>query len=252
MPRSIPTEDRISSLRDPIICHILSFLPTKIYAATSILSKRWKPLWLSVPALHFDDETFPNYDSFFRIVSSIFLSRDITLPVRSFCLKFSQTSTHHSHDINLFVHAVAQRRGIENLNLEISSMLFCKVQLPPSIFSCKTLVVLNLKGLNVNDLSQLVLDFPLLKTLHLWFMCFKGLGHLVKLLSGCPLLEELLIRSMYVENANEPLVSAENFQCLPNLIRANIYGLLFRNVNVLITLLCIMKTEKWEKWFHSS
>ncbi|PNX93525.1 F-box/LRR-repeat protein [Trifolium pratense] len=51
MSRSIPTEDRISSLPDPILHHILSFLPTKLAATTSILSKRWNPQWLSVPVL---------------------------------------------------------------------------------------------------------------------------------------------------------------------------------------------------------
>jgi len=130
MSRSISSEDRISALPVPIIHHILSFLPNKLSAATSVLSKRWKPLWLSLPTLHFDDKSFPNYDSFFRFVSYVFLSLDTTLPIRSFHLKSSKTSTHHSHDINRFVYAAVQRGGIENLNLELSSMLFVRVNLP--------------------------------------------------------------------------------------------------------------------------
>jgi hypothetical protein len=59
--------DIISELPDPILCHILSFLPTKQAATTSVLSKRWKTLWLSILALDFDDETFKVYDSFHKI-----------------------------------------------------------------------------------------------------------------------------------------------------------------------------------------
>ncbi|MCI23341.1 F-box/LRR-repeat protein, partial [Trifolium medium] len=55
---STPTTDRISDLPDEILCHILSFLPTKFAATTSVLSKRWKPVWLSVQTLDFDDKTF--------------------------------------------------------------------------------------------------------------------------------------------------------------------------------------------------
>ncbi|XP_058735067.1 putative F-box/LRR-repeat protein At5g41840 isoform X2 [Vicia villosa] len=52
---------RISDLPDSILSHILSFLPTKFVATTSILSKRWKPVWLYVLILNFDDKAFnPN------------------------------------------------------------------------------------------------------------------------------------------------------------------------------------------------
>jgi len=193
--QSIPTEDRINILPDPILCHILSFLPTKLSAATSILSKRWKPLWLSVLILHFDDQTFQDVISFRHFVSSAFLSRDITLPVRSFHLKCSKESSLQPHDINLFVYAAVQR-GIENLNLEISSTIYLK--LPPSIFSSRTLVVLHLKGLKVNDLSHVAVDFPLLKTLHLSSVLVERIEYFVKLLAGCPILEELQAIYIYI------------------------------------------------------
>nr|ABN05919.1 Cyclin-like F-box; FBD [Medicago truncatula] len=89
---SIPIEecDRDSSLPDSIICHILSFLPTKDTVATSILSKRWKPLWLSVFTLD-----FTNHNVFIKTttlclcchVYSVMLSCNNTLPIQSFRFK---------------------------------------------------------------------------------------------------------------------------------------------------------------------
>ncbi|RHN45863.1 putative F-box domain-containing protein [Medicago truncatula] len=111
MSRSNPKEDRISALPNPIIWHILSFLPTKTAAITSILSKRWNPLWLSVLILHFEDETFQNMESFSHFMSSVFLLRDITLPLRSFHLKCSKASGIQPQDINRFVHAYEQWRS---------------------------------------------------------------------------------------------------------------------------------------------
>ncbi|KAL2531007.1 putative F-box/LRR-repeat protein [Forsythia ovata] len=47
--------DRISALPDAILCHILSFLDTKYAVATSVLSTRWKDLFISVPKIKLDD-----------------------------------------------------------------------------------------------------------------------------------------------------------------------------------------------------
>ncbi|TKY66139.1 F-box/FBD/LRR-repeat protein [Spatholobus suberectus] len=85
--------DKISALPDAVLSHILSFLPTKIAVATSVLSKRWKPLWRSVPTLNFDDldDTYDfdkeTYSRFVQLVYAVFLSRDLQQPIQTFHLR---------------------------------------------------------------------------------------------------------------------------------------------------------------------
>jgi hypothetical protein len=95
------------------------FLSTKHAATTSILSKRWKPLWHSVLTLDFDDETFKDPVCFLRIMHSIISLRDTTLPVHSFRFKCSKNSSCNLTDqtnVNRIVNFVLQRK-IENFNL---------------------------------------------------------------------------------------------------------------------------------------
>jgi hypothetical protein len=50
--------DLVSNLPEEVRCHILSFLPTKHAALTSVLSKSWLNLWKLVPNLDIDDSEF--------------------------------------------------------------------------------------------------------------------------------------------------------------------------------------------------
>jgi hypothetical protein len=77
--------DRISNLPNDILCHILSFLPTKLAFTTTVLSKRWKlPLFKLLTTFHFDDESFSNKMTFPRFIDIVML---FALPIKTFHLK---------------------------------------------------------------------------------------------------------------------------------------------------------------------
>jgi hypothetical protein len=63
------------------------------------------------------------------------------------------------------------------------------VQLPISILSCRTLVVLDISGFTVNGFSSVRL--PSLKILHFHDTLFLKARDLLLLLTGCPILEDL-------------------------------------------------------------
>ncbi|KEH22193.1 F-box/RNI superfamily protein, putative [Medicago truncatula] len=188
---SIPNVDRISALPDSIICHILSFLPTQQSAATTILSKRWKPLWHSLLTLHFDDRNFTDFATFRHFVYSVMLTRQT---IRSFHLKCGLSSRCDPHDINRFV-PVAVEKGIESISLDFSFTDFhFQIRLDTtfsSVFNCKNLVVLKLKKLLLNVVPQF--HFPRLKTLHFDSVYPMGDDNegFNTLVERCPVLQEL-------------------------------------------------------------
>ncbi|GMQ07295.1 hypothetical protein CsSME_00051548 [Camellia sinensis var. sinensis] len=55
-------KDRISNLTESILCHILSKLPTKFAAGTTILSTKWNNLFASIPnpTIDIDDSLLLN------------------------------------------------------------------------------------------------------------------------------------------------------------------------------------------------
>ncbi|KAK6134496.1 hypothetical protein DH2020_031730 [Rehmannia glutinosa] len=141
--------DRLSALPDDIICHILSFLPTKISAATSILSRRWGFLWICVKKL--------------------------------------------------------------DLWLEHAT-------LPRCLFTCKTLVDLTLYDGCVGMPSSGPVFLPSLKKLHVCRVKYQDVEAFPQLLSGCPVLEELIIRYNYLDcfNISSPTIKRLTVQCERN------------------------------------
>ncbi|RXI02928.1 hypothetical protein DVH24_003006 [Malus domestica] len=135
-------EDRISELPDAILCHILSFVPTKYAARISILSKRWKDTW------SFITEKKHECDS---VVFSTFVDRALSLrdsssDIKKFRLRCSCCSNELAL-INSWIQTAIERNVVE-LDLRVDTILddYRRFELPQCIFTCKTLVALKVSS----------------------------------------------------------------------------------------------------------
>ncbi|CAN8255065.1 unnamed protein product [Cochlearia groenlandica] len=184
-------EDRISLLPDSLLCQILFNLPTKDVVKTSLLSTRWRSLWLYMPVLDLDDAEFPNYNAFVS-----FVDRFIDFSVDSTIEKLKLASTRENCNplaIKSWVDAAVRRR-IQHLEIDYSKRYIGLELLSVGIFVCETLVCLRLLYVELNDFDHVAL--PRLKTMYLEDVRFVNDVDLETLIASCPVLEDLsIIRS---------------------------------------------------------
>ena len=213
--------DRISSLPDEVLCYILSFLPTKLSVSTSILSKRWRPLWRSVPAFDLDYPC-PNWNilshpGFFIYICTFIVSQILKQPIQRLRLRTShfQSRLVDGNVIMSFVRGAASRGTVQHLDLHLYFSTL--IDMSYDLACCKTLRVLKLNSVTLAVFSSA--DFPLLKVLHLSSIHILDGNHVHQILSACPDVEDLKIEIAYkptfcgYEDINE-------FKRLPNLLRA--------------------------------
>ncbi|XP_027927516.1 FBD-associated F-box protein At5g18780-like, partial [Vigna unguiculata] len=206
-------------LPDEVLCHILSFLPTKLSVSTSILSKRWRPLWRSVPALDFDYSCnhLNKISATFLSISmcTFILSRNLEQPIQRFRLtntSFGQMTDCDCYQIKSFVRAVGSTGRVQHLDL---TLCYALIDISSDFLFCKTLRVLKLNMVTLKSLPWV--DFPLLKVLHLHdIKILDGKANLVpQILSACPKVEDL-----EVEDAFDDYEAIDEYKRLPKLFRA--------------------------------
>ncbi|KAG7583205.1 F-box domain [Arabidopsis suecica] len=71
-------EDRISQLPDPLLSQILNHLTTEEAVRSSVLSTRWRTLWLWVPNLEFSFSKFPSFNAFILRLEDIVFHNEAT------------------------------------------------------------------------------------------------------------------------------------------------------------------------------
>ncbi|XP_027193539.1 F-box/FBD/LRR-repeat protein At4g26340-like isoform X1 [Cicer arietinum] len=195
---SIMNIDRISSLPDSVLCHILSFLTAKTCVATSLLSRRWRHVWENIQVLEFredfhdcyeDDDDFEQFKQFSVLVNGVLTlrrSRDI----RKFVL-----SCRHTHEDMFYANSVATwvrvaiGPRLEELELSLFSSDGEAFVMPYNLFTCTNLVSLSLcGGIHVKLHSSTKINLPSLKILQL---DIDSVDCIDTLLSGCSTLESL-------------------------------------------------------------
>ncbi|OVA14306.1 F-box domain [Macleaya cordata] len=186
-------EDRISKLSDFLLHHILSFLTTKSVVRTSILSKRWRYVWTSIPNLNFLEWRSPTTKDAYLDTKRFmnFMDRVLFLRGISNIQKFA-----------LICNDVFDKSRV---NAWISMLIRCKVEelvlyiqvkdpflFPLSLFTCGSLIKLTLETYSVLNLPKSI-SFPRLRILRLCSIKFKDEYSIEQLFSNCPVLEDLII-----------------------------------------------------------
>ncbi|GAU13060.1 hypothetical protein TSUD_173600 [Trifolium subterraneum] len=218
-------KDIISTLPDEILCHILSFLETKQSVSTSILSKRWKHIWRSVPTLLINAEILNqnSNSAFIDFVNSVLFSR-AAFPIQSFHLTvwYDYPLWCPVENLTNWVNFVVQR-GVEFLNLDMTSDRYPK--LPITVLTCKTLVVFKLSSFRMKHCCFSSVLLPSLETLHLEYVEFPELRDFMLFLTGCPNLQDLYTHEMcYFDSDSMESLTCNEWKSLllSNLTLANI------------------------------
>ncbi|XP_010446145.1 PREDICTED: putative FBD-associated F-box protein At5g56390 [Camelina sativa] len=165
----------------------------KDVVATMVLSKQWKSLWMFVTILVYDD-SYQNID-YERF--SCFVDKCLFLHEGPFIetLHFILGQTCGAEDIRVWIRA-ADKCSVRELHIQFISPSSASLTiLPRSLYTrWKLLVTLKLvDAVLVDDVSCLI-SFPSLKILNLGFLKYPGGDEFVnKLLSSCPVLEELVV-----------------------------------------------------------
>ncbi|KAJ3702455.1 hypothetical protein LUZ61_006160 [Rhynchospora tenuis] len=186
--------DRLSGLTDELLLHIMCFLTTRQAVNTCILSKRWRNLWRYLSCLHFDaydGDNIPFITSFFNLRNNCHIDTfRLHWITRDDCWEPLFTRVLESHP-----------RVLSIKSGEFSS--WHKMDFD-SVFTCASVEEMELDGIFVPRKSPITLFN--LKKLNLTSMSLDG-ESVNNLISGCPVLEDLVMKECCFMFSNVTIVS---------------------------------------------
>ncbi|XP_074305261.1 putative F-box/LRR-repeat protein At3g58880 [Silene latifolia] len=193
--------DRLSSLPDDILGHMLSFLPTRFAVSTSILSTRWRYLFTLTTCLSFDDAPCSGKPGtngrvkatrrFKKFVNKVLKLHKIS-PIQKFSLVCQ--NTYDASVLNRWF-SFALQKGVQELHYQLCIQTDC----PPDsdgFFMSETLVSLKKIGRWYYAIKIPISAWlPKLKILHVDRVVLLDFDSLERLFSSCALLEELTLKT---------------------------------------------------------
>ncbi|GLJ41720.1 hypothetical protein SUGI_0863450 [Cryptomeria japonica] len=227
--------DRLSDLPDNLLCcNILSHLSLKDIIRISVLSHRWKTLWTNIPHIDFSESVF---DSIILLLSHLVKIPDVNHPVKYVENLINNILSLHSAPLESLRFDLSFQEGQNRLGEKVLNKvsiercinlaavkgvkkvaLHCRVMwgrhLPPSLFACELLRVLEIEGFWFTAIPREFKGFMFLKACSFWEVADLTDERLQQLIAVCPLLEKLVIKRC---------ASLFNLSiCAPNLIYLNL------------------------------
>ncbi|KAH9626920.1 hypothetical protein KSS87_014981 [Heliosperma pusillum] len=213
--------DRLSSLPDELVCQILSLLPTKDAAVMSLSSKKMRSAFMYLTTLDFDDspisycarknpqliERFQIFKTFVDNVLQKSQSPHLSkfklgfgghVMIKTFhCNRWSSDCGKHcfpdleATKLNGWINFPLSHCGVREIDLRVHVRE--PEKLPSAFFTCETLEVLKLDtNLNFELVSSMPsFRLPNLKVLQLHSLVILEDDFVRRLVSNCPLLQEL-------------------------------------------------------------
>ncbi|CAG7887147.1 unnamed protein product [Brassica rapa] len=208
--------DSISSLPDEILGKLLSLVPTKEAASTSVLSKRWRNLLSLVDRLSFDESmvVYPNEEEATKGSQRFcdFVDKTLALlhnspAIKTFSLCRVAKTMSHNHEsarLNRWIWT-AMEQGLLELHLYAPASR-STVNIEPRVLRSNTLVKLTISGhydIDVDSDGEDSDDEDINESLDVFFPALKSLSLMValdiesypRIIHACPVLEELTIRN---------------------------------------------------------
>ncbi|XP_047079248.1 FBD-associated F-box protein At5g60610-like [Lolium rigidum] len=173
--------DRVSRLPDDLLRRVVSLLPAKDGARTTVLSSRWRGLWRSAPLVLVDTHLLPGGDGERRPARAGAASRAVTNAVSAVLESHPGPFPFASLTCSFMVHAddpllarwfqLLAAKGVHELVFVNRPFPLQGLRLPPAIFSCASLRRLCIGAWVLPDTAALPRNaaFPNLR--HLFLSC---------------------------------------------------------------------------------
>ncbi|KAH0644063.1 hypothetical protein KY290_033458 [Solanum tuberosum] len=196
------SEDRLSDLPESILLHILSKIldDNESIVRTSVLSTRWRFLWMSVPLSLFYSLPHPLLRYTEKDVSDFIASinRDLyywrsSQKIVEFRVILPWYNTSYVKDVDLWVHFATKVAMVECFTLGFDKESNSRYEFPQFAYKNKYLKSLDLRKCELNPCGSInwsCLTFLSIASLNLTD------GVLEKVLSGCPNLEDLELKNV--------------------------------------------------------
>lgn len=184
------TKDAISQLPNDLTCQILSLLSTKEAVKTSVLSTRWRHLWLSLPCLELKSRDFLDLKNFTSFGDRFFDSTRVSC-IQEVKLTIHKKDVSDGYFLTSWFDAAVKRK-IQHLHVGSYSYADRRFnKMPQRVYNCETLVCLKLFQVTLSDAE--FVSLPSLKTMHLEYIEFPNEATFETLVLCSPVLECLKI-----------------------------------------------------------